>query len=113
MTRSISHRRREALRRRCDCCISRTKAYRCSLKYCKDDTFTLEQVRESISNSIKKYFEEVAFKQELISYARIGKAVLETEGVLDYSELIINGVRENIMLDYEETPMLGEVMVSE
>lgn len=84
-----------------------------SLTIVKDDAFTLEQVKENITNNIRKYFEEVAFKQELISYARIGKAVLETEGVLDYSELVINGVRENIMLDYEETPVLGEVMVSE
>lgn len=79
----------------------------------KDDMFTLEQVRAKVEKNINNYFKETAFKVDFISYARIGKTILETEGVLDYSNLIVNGNIENIPLKYEEVPILGEVVLNE
>jgi len=79
----------------------------------KDEMFTLEQVRAKVEKNINNYFKETAFKVNFISYARIGKTILETEGVLDYSNLIVNGNIENIPLKYEEVPILGEVVLNE
>ena len=79
----------------------------------KDEMHTLEQVKANIRKGISDYFAEVAFRQDFISYAHIGRVLLDCEGVLDYSDLTINGDTENITLDYEETPILDEVIVSE
>ncbi|HOA81783.1 MAG TPA: baseplate J/gp47 family protein [Defluviitaleaceae bacterium] len=79
----------------------------------KDEMFTLEQVRAKVEKNINNYFKETAFKVNFISYARIGKTILETEGVLDHSNLIVNGNIENIPLEYEEVPILGEVVLNE
>jgi uncharacterized phage protein gp47/JayE len=79
----------------------------------KDEMHTLEQVKANIRKGISDYFAEVAFRQDFISYAHIGRVLLDCEGVLDYSDLTINGDTENITLDYEEIPILDEVIVHE
>lgn len=75
----------------------------------KDGMFTPEQVMSNIRLNVTKYFEKIAFDTDFISYAWMGKIILETEGVLDYSNLTINDTTENITLKYEEVPILGEV----
>lgn len=79
----------------------------------KDEMHTLEQVKANISEAISDYFAEVAFKQDFISYAHVGKIILESDGVLDYSNLTINGGTGSIILGYEEVPVLDEVVVNE
>lgn len=78
----------------------------------KDDMFTLEQIKTKVEKNINNYFKEIAFKVDFISYARIGKTILETEGILDYSNLIVNEGIKNISLKYEEVPILGEVVLN-
>ncbi len=78
-----------------------------------DEMHTIQQIREKIEENIKKYLKEIAFKANFISYAQIGKTILETEGVLDYSGLTINENISNISLGYEEVPVLGEVDINE
>lgn len=89
------------------------KAINIKFTVIKDDMLTLEQVKAKVEKNINNYFKETAFKVNFISYARIGKTILETEGVLDYSNLIVNGNIENIPLKYEEVPILGEVVLNE
>lgn len=79
----------------------------------KDEMHTLEQVKANIRKGISDYFAEVAFRQDFISYAHIGRIVLESKGILDYSNLLIDGDTKNITINYEETPILNEVIVSE
>lgn len=78
-----------------------------------DEFFTIQQVKERVEKNIKAYFEETAFKVDFISYARIGKTILDTEGVLDYRNLTINKNYNNILLEYEEVPVLDEVVIHE
>lgn len=55
-----------------------------------------EQLKLKIAENIKEYLKEIAFKKDILSYAIIGSKILEVEGVIDYSNLTINGQTSNI-----------------
>lgn len=90
-----------------------SKTINIKVEVIKDDMFTLNQVKSNIEEGITKYLTEVAFKQDFISYAHIGKIILESKGVLDYSNLTLNDDIKNISLEYEEVSILGEVVINE
>lgn len=79
----------------------------------KDINYTLEQVETSVGDSITEYLKSIAFKESLISYAKIGATVLASAGVLDYSDLKINNGTSNITIADQEVAILGEVVISE
>lgn len=64
------------------------------------DTIAL---KENIEKNIKDYLKNIAFEQNYVSVAKIGNAILDTEGVLDYSNLSINGSSTNIEILDNET----------
>ena len=80
----------------------------------KDESYTIEQVKLNIGENIKEYLEkEVAFKEDIVSYAKVGAIILNSDGVLDYTDLKINDSTYNITIGNEEVPTLGEVVINE
>lgn len=79
----------------------------------KDVTNTLEEIEEFIKESISNYLKEIAFTGKVISYAKIGSAILDSKGVLDYSNLIVNGGNDNIAVADTEVATLGTVVINE
>lgn len=71
--------------------------------------FTLREVQEGIENNLKGYLKGIAFKNNYISYASIGNIIFNTEGVIDYSNLLVNGSNINIILEEEEIPILNSL----
>ncbi|MBU3172767.1 hypothetical protein [Clostridium estertheticum] len=63
----------------------------------------------NISTSIATYLASIAFKENYISYAKVSAMVLETVGVLDFTDLKINNGTVNIAIGNEEVAMVGEV----
>ena len=47
-----------------------------------------------------------------VSYARIGSAILDTQGVEDYENLTVNGGTGNLAVPAKQAAVLGEVTVS-
>lgn len=74
--------------------------------------YKLEGVKANIEKNIIKYFKEIAFKQDFVSYAKIGAIILSTEGVKDYQTLTVNGGTSNITIANEEVATLGTVIVT-
>jgi uncharacterized phage protein gp47/JayE len=87
------------------------KEIQISFSVTKQDGYTDEDVMESVSNNSIQYFKSIAFIESYVSYAQIGSLILNSEGVADYSSLIINGGNENIQLEEEEVPVLGGVFI--
>jgi len=54
---------------------------------------------------IRAYLKSIAFKEDInyVSYARIGAELLASDGVLDYSNLLINGSTDNVSILNTET----------
>lgn len=71
--------------------------------------YTLNQVKTYLENNITKYFKDIAFKNNYVSYANIGNLIFNTDGVIDYSNLVVNGGTSNILLEDEEIPVLGNI----
>jgi len=78
-----------------------------------DNTVTTEAMNESIENNLKEYFKSVALETSSVSYAIIGSEILKADGILDYSNLLVNGVTSNISLLESEVPMLGSVTIND
>lgn len=71
--------------------------------------YTDLQVKENISKNISEYLKSIAFKTNYISYAQIGSIILETDGVIDYSNLKVNGGMANIPIGNEEVAIMGVI----
>lgn len=71
--------------------------------------------QEAFERNVREYF--VALEKSVIdattelsvSIAKIGALIFNDIGVLDYSDLMLNGAEDNIPLTYEEIATLGEV----
>lgn len=69
-----------------------------------------------IKNVVNDFFKTTAFEREYVSYAQVGKVILEkatTTGVQDYSNLTLNNKTENIALTDEQLPTVGQVNLIE
>lgn len=84
-----------------------------SVKVTKDENYTVEQIKINIENNIKEYLKSIAFKDDIVSYAKIGALILESVGVLDYTDLKLNGAMKNVALSDGEVAVLKEVVLSE
>lgn len=73
------------------------------------DGYNKEAVKEDIDKNITEYLKSIAFKANHVSYAQIGSIVLNTEGVLDYSNLLINGGTVNIPVADDEWAIMGVI----
>lgn len=76
------------------------------------DGYTLGTVQTNITNAIVAYLKEIAFYYNYVSYAKIGSIIFNTEGVADYTNLLVNGVATNVNLGDEEVAVIGTVTVS-
>lgn len=80
-----------------------------SLSVVQSSEYTQAQIIENIAESITNYLTNVAFVTTYISEARIGSAILDSSGVEDYSNLLINGVSGNISVGTREVAVVGVV----
>lgn len=73
------------------------------------------ETKQEIRSRIEKYFYDIAFKQNFISYAKLGAEILKVPGVADYTELKLNNSIGNLKLTDTEVPQLGnlEVIINE
>lgn len=71
--------------------------------------YTESEVLGHIETSIREYLRSIAFQQNYVSHARIGESILNSDGVEDYSGLLINGLAENPQVGSKEVAVLGGV----
>lgn len=87
-----------------------------SLNAVKDANYTDEQRLTNMQTNLNAYFKLIAYKEGAVSYAKIGAAILDSAGILDYSNLLLNAGTANIPLSYTseltEAPVLGVVNIA-
>ncbi|RJE48696.1 MULTISPECIES: baseplate J/gp47 family protein [unclassified Dehalobacter] len=62
------------------------------------ENYTLGQVTDSFRALLTDHLKDIAFKQDYVSFARIGSTLLETPGILDHTGLMVNGGTANIAI---------------
>ena len=75
-----------------------------------DSSITLTTVQESFKKELEKYFKNNAYNNNRkISIAKVQSILMSLSGVVDCSNLLINGKNTNIVLKEEETSVLNSV----
>jgi uncharacterized phage protein gp47/JayE len=69
-------------------------------------------VETSIRDNITEYFKKIGFVETVVRYTSIGNAILDANGVIDYSNLTVNGSVANVILNDDEVPILGAVSIT-
>lgn len=74
--------------------------------------YTKDIVQNNFKKVLSQYLSELSFDSTTyISLARIGNVLLDTDGVVDYSDLKLNGSAENVNLSNEEIAVTGTVEI--
>ncbi len=68
-------------------------------------------VKNSFENALIPYFHD-SIAQGEVRYVMIGAILAQTEGVKDYSSLLVNGGTANIAILLKQTPVLGSVVLT-
>lgn len=71
--------------------------------------YTIQQVLDKFKTDLDQYRKDVAFKDSYVSYAAVGNILFTVDGVLDYTDLKLNGEMKNIALGAEEIPIFDTV----
>lgn len=73
-----------------------------------DNTTTLEEVKTAFNKALDEYLRSIAFEKNEVQYSRIAFMLLDTAGVHDYSDLMVNEGTINLTLTDTEIPVRGE-----
>ncbi|KHL96753.1 baseplate J protein [Paenibacillus sp. IHB B 3415] len=73
--------------------------------------YALQPVINAFTAILEKYRKEKAFAATYISQSVVGSLLLDTEGVMDYSGLKLNGGTGNVTLNETEVPLFGNVVL--
>lgn len=76
------------------------------------ENYTIQQIQLSFQKAITDYFKSIAFVDSYVSYAQIGRLLFDVKGVLDYSNLTLNGGTANVALGDTEVPVLDNVTLN-
>lgn len=71
--------------------------------------YTEEIAIANIQSNIIDYLKKIAFKTSFVSYAKIGALIIDSEGVLDYQDLLINGLAANVVIPEDAVVVMGGV----
>ncbi|MEK5330251.1 baseplate J/gp47 family protein [Lysinibacillus sp. FSL W8-0992] len=71
--------------------------------------YTEEVVKTNIKKNITTHLKEIAFKTSFVSFAKIGALIIDSDGVLDYQDLLINGSTANVVIPDDGVPVMGGV----
>lgn len=78
-----------------------------NVKITKSAHYEKNEVETSIKKKIEEYLQSLAFVSDYVSYARIGGLIIESDGVIDYSDLTVNGGTQNVLIDDEQIAVMG------
>lgn len=75
--------------------------------------YNADSVKAAVTDNIAAYIKSLAFTSDNdVRYVRIGQAILDTEGVQDYSNLLVNGSTSNITIGIQEVAVKGTVTLT-
>lgn len=89
-----------------------TKKVKVDVKIKLTQNANLIEVKEEIKDRIEKYFYRISFKENIVSYAKVGAEILKVPGVADYDDLKLNGSMGNVVMKETEVPELESLGVT-
>lgn len=75
--------------------------------------YNADSVRAAVQQNIADYIRSLAFTDDNdVRWVRIGQAILDTVGVQDYQNLLVNGGNVNIIIGSQEVAVVGTVTLT-
>lgn len=71
--------------------------------------YVLDDVRTVLNRNLNEYIKSLAFVADHVSIAQIGRIILETPGIVDYTALKLNNGTANVVIPDQSVPILGSV----
>lgn len=97
----------------CTVVSAKPKEIDVNFKVIMEQGYDNQLIVDSVKENVTEYLKDIAFERNFVSYAQIGGLILESDGVIDYSDLTVNDGIENITLTDEEVAVLGGVTIDE
>ncbi|MEG0259175.1 MAG: baseplate J/gp47 family protein [Lysinibacillus sp.] len=72
---------------------------------------SVDDVKSAIEAKITTYLKSLVFEADYVSVAQIGRELLSVEGVLDYTNLLLNNDTANILIGTVQMPEIGTVIL--
>ncbi|MEC1757369.1 baseplate J/gp47 family protein [Schinkia azotoformans] len=78
------------------------------------DGYSLDDVKQNFETKLREYLKSIAFSETVkyVSLAKIGQLIMETDGVLDYQNLLVNAGTANITIGDNEVGIVGTITIS-
>lgn len=76
-----------------------------------NDGSTIDSITTKFIDSLTEYLKTTVFNTTYISIAQIGSLLLDT-GIMDYTDLLVNGASDPLHLTAEEIAVVGTVVLS-
>lgn len=67
---------------------------------------------DTVKTAVNTYFKSIGFKASCVSWTQIGKILLDTGTITDYSNLNLNGTSANVSISTEQLPTCGTVTLN-
>lgn len=74
--------------------------------------YTQQQAIDNFTDDLIEHLASIAFVESIVSYAKIGKILIDAEGVEDYTDLLVNGGTTNPNILPEEVAVIGSVTLN-
>jgi uncharacterized phage protein gp47/JayE len=72
--------------------------------------YNIDSVKSAVQDNIAAYIKSLAFASDNdVRYVRIGQAILDTPGIVDYQNLTVNGDTVNVTVGDQEVAVVGAV----
>ncbi|KYG33970.1 phage portal protein [Alkalihalobacillus trypoxylicola] len=74
---------------------------------------TVDDVKREVEYELQSFFRRIAFEENVVRLSQIMNILYHAQSVSDYSNVLINGVADNLELLETEIPLLQEVIIHE
>jgi len=69
-------------------------------------------VQAAFLDALEDYFASIAFVENKVLYSRVGGLLINIPGVVDYTDLTLNGEAASVELGAQQVPVIGEVVIT-
>lgn len=78
----------------------------------KDPSVTDQERLQNVTDRLTAYLREIAFNNDTVMINQIHNEIFNSKGVMDYSNLTVNGMTSNISIAKEEIAVIGGVTIA-
>lgn len=82
----------------------------------KSNDITYSDIKENLTVALRKYLKDIALHSDTkrdVRYNSVGAILSQLTGVIEYGNLQINGIFENVSCTEYQIPVIGEVEINE